>query len=61
MAYSSYQNSDNIVPYYMAFVADYLADVENLPIDCAPGSQCIVVEDGSLWILNNQYKWCLFS
>lgn len=57
MAYSSYQNSDNIVPYYAALVADYLADIEKIPIDFAIGSTCLVIEDSSLWILGNDRKW----
>lgn len=57
MAYSSYQNSDNIVPYYVALVADYLSDVETLPTEVAPGSTCLVIEDSSLWILGNDEVW----
>jgi len=57
MAYSSYQNSDNIVPYYAALVADTIADVDELPTDFAPGSTCLVIEDSSLWILGNDKLW----
>lgn len=57
MAYSSYQNSDNIVPYYVSLVADYLSDVETLPTEVAPGSTCLVIEDSSLWILGNDEVW----
>ncbi len=57
MAYSSYQNSDNIVPYYAALVADTNADVDELPTDFAPGSTCLVIEDSSLWILGNDKIW----
>lgn len=57
MAYSSYQNSDNIVPYYQAFVADKIVDIETMPTEIAPGSTCLVIENSSLWILGNDYKW----
>lgn len=57
MAYSSYQNSNNIVPYYAALVADTNADVDKLPTDFAPGSTCLVIEDSSLWILGNDKIW----
>lgn len=57
MAYSSYQNSDNIVPYYVALVADYLSDVETLPTEVAPGSTCLVIEDSSIWMLGVDGKW----
>lgn len=57
MAYSSYQNSDNIVPYYVALIADTEEDIPNLPTDYAPGSTCLVVENSSLWILGNDSTW----
>lgn len=57
MGYSSYQNSDNIVPYYMAFVADKITDVDNLPTNCAPGSTCTVIENSSVWMLGTDNKW----
>lgn len=57
MAYSSYQNSDNIVPYYVALVADTNTDVAELSTDFAPGSTCLVIEDSSLWILGNDKTW----
>lgn len=57
MAYSSYQNSDNIVPYYMALVADTEADISSLPTSCAPGSTCVVIEGSILYILGNDKIW----
>lgn len=62
MAYSSYQNSDNINPYYAALVADTEDDIENLPTTAlAPGSTCIVIGtdngNSSLWILGNDFVW----
>lgn len=57
MAYSSYQNSDNIVPYYQAFVADTESDIASLPTQCAPGSTCLVVGNSSLYVLGNDNIW----
>lgn len=57
MAYSAYQNSDNIVPYYVALVADTEADIQTLPTDFAPGSTCIVTQGSSLWMLGNDSIW----
>lgn len=56
-SYSSYQNSDNIAPYYAALIADTTDDVDGLPVEFAPGSTCIVIEDSSLWILGNDKIW----
>jgi len=56
-SYSSYQNSDNIAPYYAALVADTTSDVDGLPVEFAPGSTCVVIEDSSLWILGNDKIW----
>lgn len=56
-SYSSYQNSDNIAPYYAALVADTTTDVDGLPVEFAPGSTCVVIEDSSLWILGNDKIW----
>lgn len=56
MGYSSYQNSDNIVPYYVALEADTREDIENLPVDFAPGSTCICAEDSSVWVLKTDPK-----
>lgn len=57
MGYSSYQNSDDIVPNYVALVADKLTDIATLPTKIyAPGSTCLVIEDSSLWILSTEDK-----
>ncbi len=57
MAYSSYQNSNNIVPYYADIVADALTDISEIPTDYAVGSTCLVIEDSSVWILGNDKTW----
>lgn len=57
MAYTAYQNSDNIVPYYQDIVADSLSDINTLPTDSAPGSTCLVLEDSSVWVLGSDRVW----
>ncbi len=55
------------------YLADYSSDIENLPTSeskgtqgaeglsvnskCSPGSICLVAENSSVWILNNQNQW----
>lgn len=48
-------------PFYnMAeFLCDYETDVASLPTSCGPGSEAKVVENGNLYILNNQHQWVL--
>lgn len=38
-------------------VADTTADIANLPIDCAPGSTCIVIENSSVLIIDSTGVW----
>lgn len=45
------------------FVCDVRADVENLPTQstekdrCVTGSTALVIEDGSVWMLNSLGEW----
>ena len=56
--FSIIKQSDNISPYVIEFVADTEADVEQLPtISAFPGSTCIVTENASVYILNNEKNW----
>ena len=58
MAYSSYQDSDNIVTGYTDLIADYLSDVPTLPTKIyAAGSTCLVIEDSSVWVLGVDGEW----
>ena len=57
MAYSAYQNSDNLVPYYVDLVADEVADIDTLPTDFAPGSTCLVIENSSVYVLGVNGVW----
>jgi hypothetical protein len=50
--------SGQSVAYVQEFVADKLEDIENLPTNCAAGSQCICIENASVWVLNTEKVWC---
>lgn len=39
------------------FIADSSDDLENLPTDVSPGSQCLIIEPFSVYVLNNQKQW----
>ena len=52
-----YRNSDVTTAYVVEVVADYISDIETLPTNWAPGSSCIVTEDGSVWMLGNDETW----
>lgn len=53
-------NRSNRPFYNMAeFLCDYETDVASLPTSCGPGSEAKVVENGNLYILNNQRQWVL--
>lgn len=38
-------------------VADTVADIANLPTNCAPGSTCVVIENSSVWIIDSAGVW----
>ena len=70
MAYwiQKYSNKNN--PYYKEFRCDYLSDIEKLPTQfkkgtpqendtvscnvCACGSECLCLEDSSVWVLGKE-------
>lgn len=44
------------------YIADSDSDINNLPTDCAPGSTCLIVGDGTgakVYMLNNEKEWTL--
>ena len=57
MAISITKQSDKTYAYVTEFVADTVADVASLPTNKAPGSICIVIEDTSVYMLNNNGEW----
>lgn len=50
--YRIYRNSDTTAAYNVEIVANFLSDVPTLPTEYASGSTCIVIEDGSVWMLD---------
>lgn len=55
--YKIISNGNFIQPDVVEIVADKLDDVENLPKDVGIGSNCIVLEDSSVWMLGNDKEW----
>lgn len=57
--FSILKQSDNISPYIIEYVADTEADIASLPTDgrAKPGSVCIVTENSTVYMLNNQNAW----
>lgn len=39
------------------FVCDTDQDIATLPTDCAPGSTAIVIENGSVYMMNSKGEW----
>lgn len=52
-----YKNSDTTTSYVVEIVADTIDDIEDLPTNFTPGSDCIVLEDSSVWMLGNDEVW----
>lgn len=44
-----------------SYVADTESDVSSLPINCGPGSSCLVVATGNIYILNSTKQWILLK
>lgn len=43
--------------YVTEYVADTAEDVAKLPIDSAPGSTCVIIDTGDVYILSNEKEW----
>ena len=39
------------------FVCDTIEDIDELPIDIAPGSTALVIDGTKVFMLNNQHEW----
>jgi hypothetical protein len=55
--FNTIKQSDRTTAYVTEYVADTEADVANLPTTVTPGSTCIVIETGSVYMLNNSKEW----
>ena len=59
MGFRLTENKGQQVYGIVSYVADTATDVENLPINVAPGSTCIVAATSDVYILNTQKTWVL--
>ncbi len=58
MAYKVIQNGNNIQSKVVEVVADTRSDIEDLTLeDSEVGSTCVVLEDGSVWMVGNDKIW----
>lgn len=57
MAYKVTVNGNNIQSSVCEIIADTAADVENLPTDVGVGSDCIVLEDSTVFMLGSDHVW----
>ena len=55
--YSITAQSGNVSSYVMEFQVDKLEDIATLPTTWKTGSSCIVIEDSSVFMLNNNKEW----
>ena len=57
MAYKVIKNSDTTQPDVVEIVADTLEDLDSMSTNYGVGSDCIVLEDSSVWMLGNDKTW----
>lgn len=50
-------NSGHVAYGIKEFVCDTVADIDELPIDIAPGSTALVIDGTKVFMLNNQHEW----
>ena len=51
------KNADTTQSSVVEIVADTLEDINNLPTNYGIGSDCICLEDSSVWMLGNDKQW----
>lgn len=57
MGFYVYKNDNEYPGYHQEYIVDTRMDMHTIPRDCATGSLCLVIEDGSVWILNTLQEW----
>ena len=57
MAYKVTKNADTTQSSVVEIVADTLEDLNEVPTTYGVGSDCIVLEDSSVWMLGNDQTW----
>lgn len=55
--YSYISQGEDIAYNLIQLCADTREDIDDLPTNVAVGSTCIIIEDSSVWMLNNKRKW----
>ena len=57
MAYKVIRNGDITQSDAVEVIADTLSDLDNVPKTYGVGSDCLVLEDSSVWMLGNDGEW----
>ena len=57
MAYRITVNGNNVQSSVVEIIADTVSDIEDLPTDVGVGSDCICIEDSSVFMLGNDKVW----
>lgn len=57
MAYKIISNGTNVQSTVVEVVADTLTDLDEVPTTFGVGSDCIVLENSSVWMLGNDKVW----
>lgn len=57
MAYRLIANGEDIQSGVVELVVDARSEIATLPTDYNPGSDAIVLEDSSVWMLGNDKEW----
>lgn len=57
MAYKIISNGPNIQSNVVEVIADTLTDLDTVPTSFGVGSDCIVLENSSVWMLGNDKVW----
>lgn len=57
MTYKIISNGTNVQSTVVEVVVDTLADLEEVPTTFGVGSDCIVLENSSVWMLGNDKVW----
>lgn len=57
MAYTTIKNGDNTQSTVVEIVIDTRAEINDLPTNYGVGSDAIVLDDSSVWMLGNDKIW----
>ena len=57
MAYTIMKNGDNTQSSIVKLCVDTRAEINDLPTNYGIGSDAIVLDDSSVWLLGNDFKW----